>query len=150
MSAVSSDLGMDSAEYKRDMGRYVWGFALSVVLTAASLVIVAGGLFPGIAWGTVGILGIAQLVIQFWAFMHLDFSLEARRDLYLVLFSFLIVILMAAGTVWVLADLASRMGMGSGNMAKMSAPMTDDMGNAMGGMSDMKGMTDMKGMSGSN
>ncbi|WP_417808032.1 cytochrome o ubiquinol oxidase subunit IV [Thioclava sp.] len=142
MSAISSDLGMDSAEYKRDMGRYAWGFALSVVLTAASLVIVAGGLFPSIAWGTVGILGIAQLVIQFWAFMHLDFSMESRRDLYLVMFSFLIVIILAGGTVWVLADLASRMGMG--DMSKMSTPMVTDMGTPA------NGMTEMKDMSGSN
>jgi len=137
MSAVSSDLGMDSAEYKHDIARYGWGFALSIVLTAASLVIVAGGLFPGIAWGTVGLLGIAQLVIQFWAFMHLDFSMESRRDLYLVMFSFLIVILMAAGTVWVLADLASRMGMG--DMSKMSTPMVTDMGTPASGMTGMSG-----------
>jgi cytochrome o ubiquinol oxidase operon protein cyoD len=144
MSAVSSDLGMDSAEYKHDIARYGWGFALSIVLTAASLVIVAGGLFPGIAWGTVGLLGIAQLVIQFWAFMHLDFSMESRRDLYLVMFSFLIVIILAGGTVWVLADLASRMGMG--DMSKMSTPMVTDMGTP----ATQAPATGMKEMSGSN
>ncbi|MEX1660596.1 cytochrome C oxidase subunit IV family protein [uncultured Thioclava sp.] len=144
MSAVSSDLGMDSAEYKRDIARYGWGFGLSVVLTLASLVIVAGGLFPGVAWGTVGLLGIAQLVIQFWAFMHLDFSMESRRDLYLVMFSFLIVIILAGGTVWVLADLASRMGMG--DMSKMSTPMVTDMGTP----ATQAPATGMKEMSGSN
>ncbi len=117
MDYINSDVGMDSAEYKHDMARYVWGFALSVVLTLAGVVIVAGGVFStGLAWSIVGILGIAQLVIQFWAFMHLDFSKEARPDLYLVLVTFLLILLMAAGTVWVLADLASRMGMGAGSM----------------------------------
>ena len=120
MDYINSDVGMDSAEYKHDMARYVWGFALSVVLTLAGVVIVAGGVFStGLAWSIVGILGIAQLIIQFWAFMHLDFSKEARPDLYLVLFTFLLIILMAAGTVWVLADLASRMGMGAGSMSGM-------------------------------
>ncbi|TMV92336.1 hypothetical protein FGG78_08045 [Thioclava sp. BHET1] len=138
MSAVSSNLGMDSAEYKQDMSRYVWGFALSVVLTLISVVVVAGGLFPGIAWSTIGILGIAQVVTQFWAFMHLDLSREARPDLYLVLFTFLIIVLMAAGTVWLLANLASRMGMG--DMSHQSMHMTDDMGNAATAMPGMKGM----------
>lgn len=93
------------------------GASRSVVLTLAGVRIVAGGVFStGLAWSIVGILGIAQLIIQFWAFMHLDFSKEARPDLYLVLFTFLLIILMAAGTVWVLADLASRMGMGAGSM----------------------------------
>ncbi|KFE34969.1 cytochrome o ubiquinol oxidase subunit IV [Thioclava atlantica] len=113
MSHINSDLGMDSAEYKHALARYVWGFALSIVLTLLGVVLAGGGIFStGLAWSIVGILAVAQLVIQFWAFMHLDLSKEARPDLYLVLFTFLLIILMAAGTVWVLADLASRMGMG--------------------------------------
>ncbi|KEO51975.1 cytochrome o ubiquinol oxidase subunit IV [Thioclava pacifica] len=120
MSHINSDKGMDSGEYKHAMARYVWGFALSVVLTLAGVVIAGGGVFgASLAWSIVGILAIAQLIIQFWAFMHVDLSQEARPDLYLVMFTFLIIILMAAGTVWVLADLASRMGMGPGGMTGM-------------------------------
>ncbi len=50
-----------------------------------------------------------QVVAQVGWFLHIDLSRQKREDLQLILFSTLILILMAGGTIWVLADLARRM-----------------------------------------
>ena len=54
-------------------------------------------------------LGLAQMVVHFRCFLHIDLTRSARADLQLILFSTLIVALMVGGTLVVLFNLQNRM-----------------------------------------
>lgn len=57
----------------------------------------------------IALFALIQVVVQVRWFLHIDLSRQKREDLQLILFSTLLLILMAGGTVWVLADLGRRM-----------------------------------------
>ena len=50
------------------------------------------------------------MVVHFRFFLHIGFR-EHREDLQLILFSALLLFIMVAGTIWIMASLALRMGM---------------------------------------
>jgi cytochrome o ubiquinol oxidase operon protein cyoD len=57
----------------------------------------------------IAICGLAQVVVQFRYFLHINLSLQKREDLLLILFSVLLLAIMAGGTIWIMANLAHRM-----------------------------------------
>ena len=57
----------------------------------------------------IAVLVLVQVLVHLRYFLHIDFSRQKREDLQLILFSALILLLMAGGTLWVLANLAERM-----------------------------------------
>ena len=74
--------------------------------------------FALVAWGQlatskvlalIGVFGIVQIVVQFHYFLHIDTSRQKREDLLLILFSGLLLTIMAGGTIWIMANLAHRM-----------------------------------------
>lgn len=89
---------------------YLVGFALALALTALPFGIVA---FAGLARGTnlaaIAAAALAQIVVQFRYFLHIDLSASKREDLQLILFTFLILAIMAGGTMWIIGNLAMRM-----------------------------------------
>ncbi|MDB4354066.1 cytochrome o ubiquinol oxidase subunit IV [Akkermansiaceae bacterium] len=95
-----------------DLRNYVVGFVLSLVLSGAAFWVVLGSDFSrNLTLCLVGVLGVAQLLVQFRYFLHLNGKRENREDLYLVLFSTLVFIIMVLGTIWILGSLANRMDM---------------------------------------
>lgn len=92
-----------------DRKSYVIGGALSVALTLLAFGVVAMGLPRRSAMLVVGLAAIAQLVVQLRYFLHLRTSGQEREDLQVLLFSALLLIIMVAGSIWVLGDLARRM-----------------------------------------
>lgn len=85
-----------------------YGFALLLTLLAFGLVVFH--LLTGRqAFYTVLGLGLVQLVVQLRFFLHIDLRRSARADLQLILFSTLIIALMAGGTLVVLFNLHGRM-----------------------------------------
>lgn len=86
------------------------GYALSLALTLAAFAAVR---WPwGAARTTFGIvlaLGLVQMVVQFRCFLHISLKRSSRHDLQLILFSALLIALMAAGTLVVLFNLRTRM-----------------------------------------
>ena len=100
------------AEHDSDLRSYLWGFVFSVVLSAAAFgVVLRGGLGRQATMVVLGCLGMLQLFVQLRYFLHIDGRRENQEDLYLILFSVLVLLMMVIGTVWVLGDLAGRMGM---------------------------------------
>ncbi len=100
----------DNADFRRELRSYIVGFGLASLLTAIA--------FASVAWLDVERMtllwiilgcGVVQLVVHFRYFLHIDLSKQKRDDLQLILFSFLLVFLMAAGTIWILYNLAGRM-----------------------------------------
>ena len=97
-------------ETHRPIGSYLVGYALALAMTAAA--------FAAVEWRWLGasatlavvlVLALAQIVVQLRCFLHVRFAPSARDDLLLVLFSTLIIALMAGGTLIVLIGLRARM-----------------------------------------
>ena len=99
-------------EHDSDLRSYLWGFVFSVALSVAAFGVMLGQHFgPETTMVVLGCLGLLQLFVQLRYFLHIDGRRENQEDLYLILFSVLVLMMMVIGTVWVLGDLAGRMGM---------------------------------------
>ncbi len=101
---------MNDLEHKRELRLYLTGFVLALALTLGAFGLTLWG---GLSWTTtmitVGILGLVQMVVHLRFFLHIDLSRQKREDLQLILFSELLLVIMAIGTVWIMANLATRM-----------------------------------------
>ncbi|NIE80471.1 cytochrome o ubiquinol oxidase subunit IV [Asaia sp. As-1742] len=98
-------------ERRQELHGYIIGLVLALLLSAIPFVGVMLGLLPrpSLIW-IIALLGLAQVVVHFRFFLHIDLSRSHRDDLQLVLFSLLIVILMVGGTLWVLGNQRHMMG----------------------------------------
>ena len=98
------------ADYRRELRSYATGLAAALILTGAAFATVAWRLAPpGTALAIVFALGLIQIVAHFRFFLHIDLRKSARRDLQLILFSALIILLMVGGTLVILLNLRHRM-----------------------------------------
>lgn len=101
---------MSADTARRELRLYLVGFSLAVILTAIPFAAVASGVVPRAVTGwLITVCGLLQAAVHFRCFLHIDFSRQKREDLQLVLFSVLLLLLMAGGTIWVLGDLSARM-----------------------------------------
>lgn len=90
---------------------YVWGIAFALLLTLVPFALVYWAALPRFAMLVViGVLALAQMVVHFRFFLHIGFR-QKREDLQLILFSALLLFVMIAGTIWIMASLATRMAM---------------------------------------
>ncbi len=95
---------------KTERRHYVVGIFWALLLTLAAFALVAADtLPPNPARIAVSILALMQIVVHFRYFLHIDLKQSHRDDLHLILFTALIVFLMAAGTLWILFNLHGRM-----------------------------------------
>jgi len=95
---------------RRETLTYVAGYALALLLTLAAFGLVYLRVLGGReTFYTVLGLGLAQVLVHFRCFLHIDLHRSARADLTLLLFSSLIVALMVGGTLVVLSNLQQRM-----------------------------------------
>lgn len=98
------------AEARRELRSYIWGFALALLLTVAAFGLVAFRVLSGTTlMTTIGILALVQIAIHFRFFLHIDLSRQKREDLQLILFTGLLVLIMVAGSLWILTSLDQRM-----------------------------------------
>jgi cytochrome o ubiquinol oxidase subunit IV len=102
--------------YKHELKGYVTGLVLAILLTVIAFSTVIFGMATSTALWLIGVLGVAQLVVHVRYFLHVDLSTERREELHLLLFSSLLLIIMAAGTLWVLFNMNYRMMPGMMNM----------------------------------
>ncbi len=95
---------------QRETMTYVVGYGLALLLTCAAFGLVYLRLLGARqAFYTVLGLGLAQMLVHFRCFLHIDLKRSARADLQLILFSGLIIALMVGGTLVILANLQTRM-----------------------------------------
>ena len=98
------------SERAKETATYAIGYVLALALTAAAFAAVR---WPGLpARGLFGLvlgLGLAQMVVHFRFFLHIDLKTSSRHDLQLILFSTLIIVLMVSGTLVILLNLRQRM-----------------------------------------
>lgn len=102
--------GTSGDAYRRDLHTYLWGLALALTLTAAPFALVY---WHAIATSwlliAIGVFGLVQALVHFRCFLHVNPPHENVDELLLVLFTVIILVMMAGGTVWVLGDLHARM-----------------------------------------
>ncbi|WP_244493862.1 cytochrome o ubiquinol oxidase subunit IV [Aureimonas sp. AU4] len=100
---------------RREAGRraelrsYLTGFALAVLLTALPFALVAAGLGGRWVLTAVAVAALAQIAVHFRFFLHISLDRSTRDDLQLILFTSLIIAMMAGGTIWILGNLHERM-----------------------------------------
>ncbi len=107
--------GIDPAALKQQESRefhsYVWGVGLALLLTLVPFGLVKWEAMPRFPLLIViGAFALIQLVVHFRFFLHIGFR-RKREDLALILFSTLMLFIMVAGTIWIMASLATRMTM---------------------------------------
>ncbi len=97
-------------EMRTDLATYAAGFVLAVLLTSAAFAAVAfGHLSRNTRYAVIAATGLAQVLVHFRCFLHIDLSKSKRDDLQLILFSTLIVLIMVSGTIWILGNQKMRM-----------------------------------------
>ena len=101
---------MNGPDYRAERRGYLTGFALALALTLGPFALVAwGGAGRGAVLGILGVCALVQIVVQLRFFLHIDLSRQKREDLQLILFSTLLLAIMALGTVWIIGNLGMRM-----------------------------------------
>jgi cytochrome o ubiquinol oxidase operon protein cyoD len=93
------------------LASYVTGFLVSVYLTVTAYLAVAHHLFNGWTLGlAISGLAVIQLVVQLVFFLHLGRGgSRSRWNLLVFLFMLIVVIIVVAGSLWIMANLNYRM-----------------------------------------
>ena len=108
MKKTPSSLASSGAE-RRERRGYLLGATIALGLTLLAFAMVRWKLLPPDALiAAVGILAIVQIIVHFRFFLHVGFKRNAE-DLHLIAFTALILLIMVAGTVWIMGSLAVRM-----------------------------------------
>lgn len=86
---------------------YIVGFALSVLLTLVSFVLVGQHFLPskGFVMIALAVLAIVQLFIQVVFFLHVNTSPYARWNLLSFIFTVFVVVILAGGSLWIMYNL---------------------------------------------
>ena len=97
-------------EKRAELRSYHIGLALALILTAIAFGAVAlSGFSRVVVLSLIAACALLQVIVHFRFFLLIDLSRQKREDLQLVLFSVLLLLILAGGTVWVLSDLSKRM-----------------------------------------
>ncbi|WOI56623.1 cytochrome o ubiquinol oxidase subunit IV [Palleronia sp. LCG004] len=97
-------------EESEERSFYSLGLVLSILLTVLSFTAVMTGLLPR-AWviPVIILLALAQILVHLRIFLHIDLSRQKREDLLMLLFTILLLAIMAFGTLWIMSNLHDRM-----------------------------------------
>ncbi|HZY19392.1 MAG TPA: cytochrome o ubiquinol oxidase subunit IV [Ramlibacter sp.] len=101
----------DDIGYHATVRGYVTGFLLSVVLTAIPFWLVMGKVLPSANATALVILGFAavQMVVHMVYFLHLNARVEGGWSLLALLFTVALVVIMLAGSIWVMYHMNANM-----------------------------------------
>lgn len=93
-----------------ELRRYLWTFSLCLLLTVPVFALVAWEDLDKSTLGwIIGASALIQIAVHFRGFLNIRLKGQTREDLHLILFTALLLVLMAGGTIWILTDLEHRM-----------------------------------------
>ena len=106
--------------YKHQQRRYAYAYVMAAALSIAVYALAAGEWLSGVLFATVVLAAAAlQLYIQSRYFLHLDDTHEQPRwKLMSYLFTWLTLLIIAVGSVWIMGHLNYNMGMSPDQMDK--------------------------------
>jgi cytochrome o ubiquinol oxidase operon protein cyoD len=90
---------------------YLTGFALAIALTVIpfSLVVAGGALPHATVLSGIALAAVAQVLVHLHYFLHLNASTGARWNLLAIVFTTLVLVILAGGSVWIMANLHQQM-----------------------------------------
>lgn len=89
---------------------YLAGYLLAMLLTTIPFALVAvGGVSAAVTLGIVFVAAIAQVLVHLRCFLHLGFSRANGWHLISLVFTAIIVMIVAAGTLWIMYNLRTNM-----------------------------------------
>jgi cytochrome o ubiquinol oxidase operon protein cyoD len=114
-----ADHAHDDIGYHATVKGYVIGFVLSVLLTAIPFWLVMGKVLPSPRITAFVILGFAavQMIVHMIYFLHMNAKVEGGWSLLALTFTVALVVIMLAGSIWVMYHL-------NANMMPMADPQT--------------------------
>lgn len=108
MSHHNHETSLD-IEFGNDHGSvksYIHGFLLSLLLTIIPFVIVYQNWFSkNTSYILIGVFALAQLCVQLVYFLHLSYKSTAKWNLNVFLFTFLVVLILVMGSIWIMVNL---------------------------------------------
>jgi cytochrome o ubiquinol oxidase subunit IV len=101
----------DDLGYHATVRGYVIGFVLSVLLTAIPFWLVMGEVLPTTRLTALVILAFAaaQIVVHMVYFLHMDGKLEGGWSMLALIFTVVLVVILLAGSIWVMFHLNTNM-----------------------------------------
>ncbi len=116
---MSNEFGVIDTQYGASQGTrtsYVVGFLLSIILTLIPYYLVVNRVLANSTLILVIVLlGVAQLVVQLVFFLHVNAKSKARWNLIALLFTILMVLILAIGSLWIMHNLDYSMSGGTNN-----------------------------------
>lgn len=98
------------AHNRKTLGFYVTGFVLSLLFTIIAFALVGRDSLPAAyLYVIITVLAIAQLFAQSICFLRLNRSKEGMQDLMPFIFALLVVLVIVAGSVWIMWNLNYNM-----------------------------------------
>lgn len=98
------------AQSRSEYRSYCIGLCSALFLTLIAFGLVWLNVVTGTqALAVLGFLALIQVVVHLRFFLHIDLGKSHRDDLMLILFTTLILLLIVAGTIWILWDQHARM-----------------------------------------
>ncbi|NVE00109.1 cytochrome o ubiquinol oxidase subunit IV [Massilia sp. BJB1822] len=93
------------------MRSYVTGFVLAVILTAIPFWLVMGNVFSSSSTAGLVLLGLAavQVVVHMVYFLHMNAKSEGGWNMLAMIFTLVIVVIMLAGSIWVMYHMNHNM-----------------------------------------
>ncbi len=101
-----------NTEFNANLRRYTFGFFASLLLTIASYMVAQIGSSEGSLYTVVGVLLLlagTQLVIQLICFLHLKYQKIAYSKLNVFVFTFIMMLIVVIGSMWVMKNLDYNM-----------------------------------------
>jgi len=110
MDAHDAHHGSDDGPHSTLPG-YLWGFGLSVVLTAIPFWLVMGHIISdrSVAALVLGLFAVAQVFVHMVFFLHMNGKIEGGWTLLSTIFSIIFVAIVVAGTLWVMFHMNANM-----------------------------------------
>ena len=101
----------DDVGYHATVKGYVIGFLLSVILTAIPFWLVMAKVIPSSTTTGLVLLGFAavQIVVHMVYFLHMNSKVEGGWSMLSLIFTIAVVVIMLAGSIWVMFHLNSNM-----------------------------------------
>ena len=98
-----------NVDERKEFRSYLWGTGLALLMTLIPFALVHWAALPRAqSLVVIGAFALAQMVVHLRFFLHISWK-QKREDLQLILFSSLLLFIMVAGTIWIMASLATRM-----------------------------------------
>ena len=102
---------------------YIIGFILSAILTVIPFWLIMSQTLTGMSavW-MIAAFAAAQIIVQVYFFLHVDFSPEQRNTLYSFLFTIFVVAIVMVGSLWIMHNANENMmpGMNMGHGASVN------------------------------